>query len=69
MPRRSNFATIVAELRKNERNAKGKLVFILLLPLLAISFIFVTKLLKLVSSSSTSEAASRLPRWYCALLI
>ena len=39
------------------------------LPLLTISFIFMTKLLKLVSSSSTSEAASRLPRRYCAQLI
>ena len=36
------------------------------LPLLAISIILVIKLLKLVSSSSTSEAASRLPRRYCA---
>ena len=33
------------------------------------TIIFVTKLLKLVSSSSTSEAASRLPRRYCAQLI
>ena len=42
---------------------------LLSLPLLAISFIFATKLLKLVSSSSTSEAASRLPRKYYAQLI
>ena len=42
---------------------------LLSLPLLAISFIFTTKLLKLVSSSSTSEAVSRLPRRYCAQLI
>ena len=37
-------------------------------PLSANALICATKLLKLVSSSSTSEAASRLPRMYCAQL-